>query len=315
MIEVLNSLTDILDKTEADKFKDFLSRYNNAKSWYLISDYCLDDAQKYNDVFSFTLLLNIDNIKNLKEYIRSHAPTDLKKTKNISEGIIEFINSSAVYHFSLIIPRQEKLLNKLCDKERLTELMAWMSEIVENSKNAFPERKVFFQDMLERMKLIKTDMLKTSFNEKLLRKIFISAFLGAQIIRMLRKYSNPSHVAWISDRDAIVNTYDGFAFDNMYFWYEILAMNERFPFSDLQIYYVEPEKVGENFYDELIRIPDFIAGTLAAVDSISTLEFNDLKDKHKIILHQSFTNSSNHATIRLKLADSHLSAYNFKWIA
>lgn len=315
MIEVLNALTEILDKNEAFKFKDFLNRYNDIKSWYLMSDYCLEDTQKYNDVFSFTLLLNIDEIKNLKDYIKLHAPTDLKKTKNITEGIIEFINSSAVYHFSIIIPRSEKLLSGLCDKARFTALLTWMTDIVENSKTVHPQRSDFFNDMLKRLKLIKTEMLKTSFNEKLMRKIFISGFLGAQIIRMLRKHSDPTHIAWISDRDAIVDTYDGFAFDNMYFWYEILAINEKFPFSDLQIYYIEPEKVGKNFYDELIRIPDFIAGTLASIDCTSTVNFDDLQDKHKIILHQAFTNSANQATIRIQRTDSHLSAYNFKWIA
>lgn len=314
MVEVLDVLKDVLDKKESEHFKNFLSKFPNIKSWYLVSDYCVEDPNKANDVFTFSLLLNIDKLDNIKEYIKLYAPTDLKKTKTVTEGILDFINSDAIYHFSLLIPRNQKLLASLCNKIKFAEILSYMTLLITNTRNALPERAANYDGMLKRIQLVKIDTLKSTFNEKLLRKIFIASCFGAVIIYMLKKHSHPTHIAWISDRDAIINTYDGFAFDNMYFWYEFLATQEKFLPSELQILYIEPEKIGENFADELIRIPDFIAGTLASIDLSTEVNKLQLQEKHKILLQHSFTDSFNHATIRLQKKDDYLSSYNFKWV-
>lgn len=69
--------------------------------------------------------------------------------------------------------------------------------------------------------------------------------------------------------------------------------------------FVEPEKSAVNTYDELIRIPDYLAGTLADFD-IEKREFS--KDKYYQMLAQSLVNSPNHAIIQIDGDSKRLSA-------
>lgn len=61
-----------------------------------------------------------------------------------------------------------------------------------------------------------------------------------------------------------------------------------------QFIFPEPEKSGKNHFDELIRIPDYLAGTLADFD-VSSNKFS--KDKYDTILLNSLVNSRNQAVI------------------
>lgn len=66
---ILNVIDNVLSKKKTDKFVKFLNGLgNNHKEWYLIRDYCLDDKNKLNDAFTFSLFLSnakLDDIKNL----------------------------------------------------------------------------------------------------------------------------------------------------------------------------------------------------------------------------------------------------------
>jgi hypothetical protein len=56
-------------------------------------------------------------------------------------------------------------------------------------------------------------MSRPTFNETLMRKILLTGLFGAAIVNLLKKNSTPTKVLWVSDRDAIIDKYDGFAFD------------------------------------------------------------------------------------------------------
>jgi hypothetical protein len=132
---------------------------------------------------------------------------------------------------------------------------------------------------------------------------------------LLQKYSSPSKIAWVSDRDAIIDKFDGFVFDNMYFWYEISVTDQSFEKVNTEIVFVEPEKIGINYFDELIRIPDYVAGALASIDTENKDNLIDIQDKYKLMFMDVFSEPINQATIKVECNGQYsLSVYNYKWL-
>jgi hypothetical protein len=315
MKELIDKFLEVLDKTESNYFKRFLHALPENSAWYLISDYCIDDSSKFNDVITFSLLCNYDNHGNIKDVINSLAPKDLKKTKNINEGFLEYLNSPFVYHFSLVIPRKEELLAKLLNKIQLDKLIDWIYQVYDNSKQVNVKMISFCNEAQQRLKLVQRELQRQGHNKKLIREILLTSSFGTSIMYLLQKYSSPSKIAWVSDRDAIIDKFDGFVFDNMYFWYEISVTDQSFEKVNTEIVFVEPEKIGINYFDELIRIPDYVAGALASIDTENKDNLIDIQDKYKLMFMDVFSEPINQATIKVECNGQYsLSVYNYKWL-
>lgn len=309
-------LIELLGKKETDNFKTFLETFKiEKKEWYLISDYCIDDTNKLNDVFSFSLLLNHDDIHDIKEFVKNSAPKDLKNTKDISASFLSYVNSPIVYHFSFIIPKKDKLIKSFYTKERMLGELNYLNQILENDKKFNGKEIVdFYTDAQKRIRQIQNEALRPTFNENLLRKILLTGIFGGTIVYLLKLNSNPSKVMWISDRDAIIDKFDGFAFDYMYLMYSLLPEEKLLSKNLFDFIFNPPEPTGQNFFDELIRIPDYVAGTLASIDLEDKNQIAEMLQKHKLFVIGSITNSVNQATIKIKINGEGLSVYNIKWV-
>lgn len=311
MFSIIEPIIEVFEKKESLSLKLFIETFSKNSSWYLISDYCINDQNKNNDVFTFSLLLNHDKFKNIRDYINHFAPKDLKKTKNIESGMISYINSPVIYHFSFILKREEELLKGILNREYITDTIEWMDQIIKSQED---DKDGYFKSIIARIKLVKIELREKSFNEKLMRKILLTSLFGASIIYILKQYSDPSHIIYVSDRDSIIEKYDGFVYDSMLFWYKLVSINKPFAKSDPKLIFVEPEKTGENHFDELIRIPDFIAGTIASIDIEDKTNLDEMKDKHLDLFFGCFTNSKNQATLKIQYKNEIYSVYNFKWL-
>jgi hypothetical protein len=315
MKEIVDTFLGVLDKNESNYFKNFLSLLPDNSAWYLISDYCLADSDKFNDVFTFSLLCNYDKHENIKDLINSLASKDLKKTRDIDSGFLNYLNSPYVYHFSIVIPRKEKLLAKMFNKFPLYQMLDWMDKVYQNSKEAKILHEEFCDEAQVRIKKVQREIQRQSCNKKLIRQILLTSALGTSIMYLLQKYSSPQKIAWISDRDAIIDKFDGFVFDNMFFWYQIAVSDNTFEKVNTEIVFVEPEKVGVNYFDELIRIPDYVAGALASYDIENMGNMLEIKDKYKLMFMDVFSEPMNQATLKLESTEkTALSVYNFKWM-
>lgn len=312
MENVIRLFIDLLDKKESNYFKDFLNTLPNKGSWYLISDYCIGNSDKYNDVITFSLLYSYDNSDNIKEHISNYASKDLKRTSEISDNFIDYLNSLYLYHFSLVIRKKENLLADWLNKAPLDKIIDWMADVFEQSKGTDLEKSEYYNQVQERLKKFTLEIKRKGYNKKLIREILLTSSFGASIIYMLKKYSSPNQIGWVSDRDAIIDRFDGLAFDNMLFWYKRVSDGESFSTVDPEFIFLEPEKVGPNYFDELVRIPDFIAGSLASFDFDNVANNIEIKDKYKQMYMYVFTNSINHAIIKAECKDNGISLYNFK---
>lgn len=313
MNQILLLLMELFQKKESEAFKEFLKPFNSANlEWYLISDYCIDDVNKLNDVFSFSLLLSHDEIGNIKEFIKAGAPKDIKNTKDVGESFLSYVNSPVIYHFSFIIPRENKLLKAFYSKEMMLSEVNFINQVCENSIiDNTTGLNDYYKGVQKRIKQINIEMQRPTFNETLMRKILLTGIFGASIANLLKTNSTPKKVLWVSDRDAIIDKYDGFAFDFMFMHYLLLPSDKYLSADKFEFMF---NNSGQTYYDELIRIPDYYAGTLASIDLEDKKQLETLQNKHKTFVRGSIVNSINQANIKLESSDSKLSVYNTKWV-
>lgn len=210
------------------------------------------------------------------------------------------MNSPVIFNITFLVDRDTKLLRDYADEENMANFLPYFKNFVKDidANSSFTEG--FVDAVLKRASAFQNDFHRKNFNAKLSRQIYLVATFASLVFYYINKTKEPSHIAWISDRDAMVDRYDGFIYDLAHFMFLGECSND-IPETDRtnktildkpQLVFPIPEKFGENFYDELIRIPDYLAGTLADLD-INENEFS--KDKYYTVLYHSLMNSKNHA--------------------
>lgn len=110
----------------------------------VISDYCFGDAQKSNDVVTFSALLHHYRLENIKEYIRAHAPKDLKKTRSLSNGFIQYINAPVIFHFPFVVDRNTKYMKEYADAENMQSFLPEFKNVVSAIASNSPAESEYF---------------------------------------------------------------------------------------------------------------------------------------------------------------------------
>ena len=90
MNPILHLITETFHKKETKNLNQFIHNSKTQNEFYLVTDYCFGEDDKQNNVFSFSLL-----------------QTDIKKA---NESFESYVDNPLAYHFSFIIPYENKLL-------------------------------------------------------------------------------------------------------------------------------------------------------------------------------------------------------------
>ncbi len=254
-----------------EKWKKFKHKFKHIDSWYIVSDYCLDDNSKPNDVMTFTILPFL-NPYALNHEIKIHLPKDIKDIKNLSEEAIKFIKDSP-YFFSLAFVIKNK--NSIFSLD--TSKCALDKAIKEMENWPYSKREEF----IHKMKRLRNYLNRKEVDLKTLSDISITGHIMSAIIEFLLIKYNTKHIIWISDRDRITSFQDGVIRELVSIGYASL-LNKRVPNHEVFGFWGGKEYRKEIF-DELVRIPDYISGSIASmnfenVESIQGKHY-DLFDK------------------------------------
>lgn len=131
MLELLIPLKNCLKQSAYKDMACWFRECPKDASWYVISDYSFGDKNKKNDVVSFSVLLCHDTLYNIKEYISAFAPKDIKNTRTVSKGFIQYLNSPVIFHFSFIIDRNTKFMRNYADVDNMKSFLPEFSKIVD----------------------------------------------------------------------------------------------------------------------------------------------------------------------------------------
>jgi len=257
-------LYDVLEKTFSKSLIQDLEAYyfpevKDFKKWMCFSDYCFDDPNKPNNVMTFSLMPYIDDIGELSDFIRTVAQKDIKNTRKVNNAYINFLEKYPLINFAFILNHKKKILGQSANSV-VEFLKASFNRIKQHYQvwiESQPEKTDHYRSIIK--KLDKTiRQVEQQKKIKQVAEMFLVTYIGAFVSSLIVKKTQLEIFGWFSDRDAIHEVSDQLS-ANLFEYF-------LFNFSDAHNYqYVTASatSLDKPFYDQLLKIPDYITGTLA----------------------------------------------------
>ncbi|HEU0153178.1 MAG TPA: hypothetical protein VFQ84_07530 [Arenimonas sp.] len=302
MIDIILALKTVLDKSAKDDLNAWLGPLPKNAAWHVISDYVFGDPNK-NDVASFVLLLHHDKLDVIRGYIDNIAPSDIKSVRSPSEGMIKYLNSPVAFSFSFVLQGEPGFLKGFATSADMLAQLDEFGHMLDSFETNTPQPNEYFALARSRVRQFVQE-LRQKGNQKLARKVFLLAAYAVAVFEYLDLGVAPQAVSWVSDRDAMLDRHDGVVCDiaTLMFW--VMKSGRVDPVEGEQMrvidrptfIHVQPEKTGPNHMDPLIRMADYVAGTVADM-SMKGFEFSH--QKFREIAQACFVESKNHVIVTI----------------
>lgn len=273
-------------------FNNFIFN-NDVATWFIFSDYCLDDKNKPNNVITFTIIAlnegkDFELIKNILSILQ---PKDLKKSKKINPAFLNFISLIPIFNISYILPDNRNITKGFNFEELSFLRMRYLS--LENHYRrlqAFPLKDLKFTKVIKDLKFIRSKFDSKSVSLRMYRDIEIVNCVVSSICMMISSRLNGlKKFIWVSDRDSIL-TFEKANLSSPLIFYMINATFNSLIRTDNKLAFYNHMDNNKPELDCFNRIPDIVAGTLADMN-----EHTVSKQKYIDILRDYLTdNSLNH---------------------
>jgi hypothetical protein len=229
--------------------------------WMIAADFCIGDGKKPNDVFAYTVH-PIRDLDAMRYRAQVALPRDYKDTRReLHEDALRYLRSPDTFSFAFLPPRSRAVITDVAAAREGIEQT--LKAVIERRDSArFTAEKAQYRALRQRANA-------NSFDFRLLEKMMLCATFAGTVATLLAAEGRADWVVWLPDRDDMTTAYGEilaqiFAADVWAF-----ALRRRLP--PLRVMY-RAEDLGQSdgkaapWYDPLIRIPDFLAGTLAGLD-------------------------------------------------
>ncbi|WP_421249968.1 hypothetical protein [Aeromonas sp. 603359] len=309
MVDLLPIFIKVTE-TIKNNMHEWFEKYPDGMPWTVVSDYCVGDNEKNNDVFSFVIIANHDKTENIMEYISKVAPRDLKKVRRVPQGLIDYLTCEYPITFSIsfVINRKSALLRDYLGVAEMREFIPDVSNLINSLKDSSLKSDTldptYFTDTLKRLDVFLNDLGRKQLNVSLARQIHLASSFAATVFYLVTKSTGAGHIRWVSDRDKLIEHNDTVVYDLSYIYFILMLSacdnNETNELGNVilnnpNVTFEVPDKVGKNRFDALIRLPDYLAGTLA--DISENLTFS--KDKFYVVFQSVYVHSSNNCIVQL----------------
>jgi len=306
-------------KTVQQRMTKWFSGYPGGMPWTIVSDYCVGDDGKKNDVFSFVVIANHDKTENICEYISAVAPRDLKKVRQVPHGLMHYLAcpQPVTFSVSFVIDRGAALLRDYLHVEHMASFIPDACELVEelqkNSPAGVSVNPEYFGQVLRRLNLFGKDLARKQLNAKLSRQIHLASGFAATMFYLVTQSTQVGYLRWISDRDKLIEHNDTVVYDLAYLYFVLMSSSQPGLTSSAQgnlilnlpkIFFELPEKTGKHRFDALIRLPDYLAGTMADIGP----DMSYSKEKFGEMLHKVFVESPNNCVVQLASTGDRITA-------
>ena len=238
------------------------------------------------------------DINLLSQHIDSYIPRDLKHTRDISDSIIDYLKFPYFFSINFVfedIKDFEKCYISHKDKKMLfIDINNWY-----NSLNSQAIKTSSQEELLQRIKMIKEKIKSKNFNTKSYCIILIIAYLAAYVAFFVSCHAKVEKLIWFSDRGPVYDFLDGICIDLYnYFYHNLLyaPIQKPTPFGIGK----ENPHDSKLWYDSLVRLADYNAGTLASCNLFGkTVD----KYKHLQLLENVLADNPNFNTIKIFFED------------
>ena len=303
-------LIDLIERSSGTIHGDLRSWFNQypaAAAWSVVSDFSVGDPGKQNDAYSFVIILKHDTDENIASYIAATSPSDLKASRTPPRGLLDYLCCPVTFSVSFVVARESANLRIAVTQESMSSLVAALRQIVADWTEAEPPNATYYGTLDRRLRMLESELARRQASLNLLRRIFLVASFAAVVLGMINEAKSPINIRWISDRDAMFDRHDGVAFDLAWLMFQIMRRRKggvvdlRRP----QIAFATPGMDGKTEYAEFVRMPDFLAGTLADI-KLPQMMFTHRK--FPPIFERVLVNSPNNAVVELLATDERVTS-------
>ena len=245
-----------------DEFRSFLAKHPKITKWIIACDFVLNEREAASDAYAYTFFPYNADLMDVKAKITTLVPKDFKKTKDIRSELVEFLRSGETFTVCLLTPKNFSAAGGIDTVRASLEVTL---DVMRSWHDAHNQRKVIraFERLREKAKA-------NNFNAQLMSTIMIATVLAAFCAILLAQERRIEIVGWFPDRDNITTAYERIA-DYMFSvnfsaFCNRHGIDERSIKTAIGIANPDPLKPKQTWYDELVRIPDFLAGPLAGWD-------------------------------------------------
>jgi hypothetical protein len=242
------------------EFRQFLTKHPSVTKWLIASDFVINEPQAASDAYAYTFFPYATNIQDLKNRVASLVPNDFKKTKTVEPKLQEFFRSGETFTICLLTPKRYKIAGNIHAVRRSLDVTL---EVMRNWHDADAQAAIVkaFEQFREKAKA-------NNFNALLVSRMMIATVLAAFCAIILAQERKIETVGWFPDRDDLTTSYDRIAECMFGVNYSMFCQRHNIDEGPIKMMIGRPEpdstKPNQSWYDELVRIPDFVAGPLAA---------------------------------------------------
>jgi hypothetical protein len=206
-----------------------------------------------------------DTDQNIASWISAFAPKDVKGTRTPSDEFLDYFCSPVTFSYSFLVEKNSNYLKAAITVDAMSSIAKSLREVVAHWKSAEPPNEQYYTDLDGKLQLLESELSSKNPSTALLRKVFLVASFGALVFHLVHEEKSPLSIRWISDRDAMFDRHDGLAFDLAWLLFQIMRRRSGGAIDVLrpQLIFSSPLMDGITKHDEFVRLPDYLAGTLA----------------------------------------------------
>ena len=256
---LVDHLTSTFGMSAIGEFRKFLAKHPLVTKWIIASDYVINEPQAASDAYAYTFFPYDAEIQDLKARIVKLVPKDFKKTKTVEPKLHDFFQSGETFTICLLTPKKYNIAGDIHAVRRALDESLGMMQNWQNADN-HPAIKAF-ERLKERAKA-------NNFNAQLISTMMMATVMAAFCATILAQERKIEVVGWFPDRDNITTSYERIAEYMFAVDFSAFCQRHNIDASAIKTIIGHPEPDAANpkqsWYDELVRIPDFVAGPLAS---------------------------------------------------
>lgn len=268
MKRIIETLERTINNSAISELRSFLEQYKHIRKWMIISDYCLNDKNRSNNCISFILYPYIIDLSTIKDEIKQRAKVDLKHTRTINDSFCEMYKLGIFYSINFIVD-DDNIFSKECNVDTYKAIIYEYRHLLEKWIINQPDKKEHYENIIKKFNNLLNEMKRKNFNLKLFKEIVWVDILVSYITYLIIRELDIELIGWFSDPDKIISSYDSIVFALYEIIYHTLCVEK------IGENYKQPTTVYANmekdiFYDELVRVADYICGFVSEFDLNST---------------------------------------------
>jgi len=226
----------------------------------IAGDYCLRDTTRSNDCFAFTIFPYKEDFGDLCRRIRAVLPRDIKKSRFLTAKGAELLQSPDFFHFVIMVPKEREIFTNGPGTNPLE-----ISREVAKKTLASAQGLGRGPDTIAPLKGIVEHARAKKFKFELYGDLLLLGLFFPYLSLLIAREGHVDLIGWFSDRDDMTIWADGVVWTHA--TESVRGLGERFGINLANTAFpigVPNPETGEMWFDDLIRLPDYFAGTMAA---------------------------------------------------